>query len=258
MRLFVACAVILFGTLVGAQNHKQPAENENKSNHTTNNPQPATTIPEVHACSPAIEQTTQSKQQAADAVSRPFLTHGEWVMAILTAIYVGISYFGLRAIKQQADIAQSTADAIVDAERAWIDIDLRKFGVNYSFIVTNYGKTHGIITEYGLIFSHMTREDYSDLPRKIRAKEEWGGKDPVEVYSMLMPHKPWEILKLDPATFQSTIPNSVSVIGAYVEYDSIGGPYRTDVVYVVQQDLLNKVPMLVNRHDLTRYERIDT
>ena len=77
-----------------------------------------------------------------------WLTHGEWVMAILTAIYVLltgvyvlIAYFTLRAIRRQSDIAEAqsrdalataataekaataardSADAVMSAERPWI------------------------------------------------------------------------------------------------------------------------------------------
>jgi hypothetical protein len=77
-----------------------------------------------------------------------WLTHGEWVMAILTGIYVLftgvyvlIAYFTLRAIHRQADIAEAqsrdalatattaekaavaardSADAVMNAERPWI------------------------------------------------------------------------------------------------------------------------------------------
>ncbi len=64
---------------------------------------------------------------ADEPESRPFLTHGEWVMGILTLIYVGISFFGLRAIKRQAEIAEKaanaadkSADAVIKIERPWL------------------------------------------------------------------------------------------------------------------------------------------
>jgi hypothetical protein len=49
-----------------------------------------------------------------------FLTHGEWVMSVLTLVYVVISFFGLMAIKRQADIAKSQSDAVMDAKRPLI------------------------------------------------------------------------------------------------------------------------------------------
>ncbi len=52
------------------------------------------------------------------------LTHGEWVMGTLTLIYVVISFFGLRAIKKQADIALSNTNALMSSERAWVIVDL--------------------------------------------------------------------------------------------------------------------------------------
>jgi hypothetical protein len=74
-----------------------------------------------------IEATAQAKQQALPIDTRPFLTHGEWVMAILTTFYVVISYFGFRAIKRQADIAEKPANAVVNAEAAWIMVKITLF-----------------------------------------------------------------------------------------------------------------------------------
>jgi hypothetical protein len=159
MRLFVACALILSGILVNAQNYEQASKNETKPKPTADNPQPPAAIIEVQQRRPAIEPTTQPKQQAPEAESRPFLTHGEWVMAILTTIYVGISYFGLRAIKKQADIAQLNAQALIDAERAWIDIDLSRTGTFYSFTVTNFGRTLAIVTGYTLITGRWCKKN---------------------------------------------------------------------------------------------------
>src|SRR5215469_7305811 len=55
------------------------------------------------------------------ALATPFLTHGEWVMAILTAIYVGltatyviISLFTLKAIKRQAQITEKQGESSAD------------------------------------------------------------------------------------------------------------------------------------------------
>ncbi len=88
--------------------------------------------------------------------AKPWLTHGEWVMAVLTAIYVGltavyvrISHKTLKAIKgqaessdkqfreqltvakdaataaqQNADAAKVNAQVILNAERAWVSVEL--------------------------------------------------------------------------------------------------------------------------------------
>ncbi len=64
---------------------------------------------------------------AALTESKPFLTHGEWVMSILTFIYVVISAGSLWAIRKQAKIADKAAQAalinaqaVIATERALV------------------------------------------------------------------------------------------------------------------------------------------
>jgi hypothetical protein len=70
---------------------------------------------------------------------------------------------------------------------------------------------------------------------------------------MLLPNKPVELEKIDPSSFQSPSAEKIAVICARVEYESVGGSYRTQAIYLVQRDLLNKVPVLVNVPGLTTY-----
>jgi hypothetical protein len=86
----------------------------------TNQPNPKTTsdvqTPPMPISQPSFRSliktpASTSKQQTAQQEAKPFLTHGEWVMSFLTLIYVLISYFGLRAIKQQALLAEASTKA---------------------------------------------------------------------------------------------------------------------------------------------------
>lgn len=132
------------------------------------------------------------------ASTPPFLTHCEWVMAILTAIYVGITGFyawvsrrtletiqdqaetnraqfekQLKVAKEAATAAQQNAQAIINAERAWVHVRLEHQATNYyAFEVSNVGKTPAIITSYGYrcgavpADSGALPEDFSDAQRK--------------------------------------------------------------------------------------------
>ena len=116
-------------------------------------------------------------------LEKPWYRQPEWVAVGLTAIYVTLTAFyvlfawlTLSAIKDQAkenqrqfekqlkvaadaaEAARQSADAakvssqiILNAERAWILVELERTGVghDYNLKVTNWGKTPAIITSYG-------------------------------------------------------------------------------------------------------------
>jgi hypothetical protein len=50
----------------------------------------------------------------------------EWVILYITAVYVLITGFTLRAIRRQANIAQMTAKSLMDADRAWLMVTVGK------------------------------------------------------------------------------------------------------------------------------------
>jgi hypothetical protein len=133
-----------------------------------------------------------------DASTPPFLTHGEWVMAILTATYVGITGFyawvsrrTLKTIQDQAETnraqfeeqlkvarnavaaAQQNAQAIINAERAWVHVRLEHQATNYyAFQVSNVGKTPAIVASFGYrcgavpVDSGALPENFSEAARK--------------------------------------------------------------------------------------------
>jgi hypothetical protein len=162
MLLFAAViylASLLFVTVVvlsvGKQNQPQPGQSYWETASNPNGP-PATPAGPQQG-SPIKAETSNPKQAAAPQEAKPFLTHGEWIMGILTLVYVLISFFGLRAIEKQGDIAKGTAkaalltaQAVINAERAWLDIDFvpvrpGESGVHH-FRVSNHGKSPGFVT----------------------------------------------------------------------------------------------------------------
>lgn len=193
MRAFnIAALFLICLPLVGQQNKSQTREQ--KSERTANNghPQTSDTVVEIHKGSQVGTPTSESKQQAAQTEAKPFLTHGEWVMAILTAVYVIISYFVLQAIKrearigqQAADAATKSADALMNAERAWllartVDVDSRTkeiltgrireavrpreqgVTIRFEYCFTNLGRTPARITRIGARFQKL--QTLADLP----------------------------------------------------------------------------------------------
>lgn len=80
---------------------------------------------------------------------KPFLSHGEWVIGTLTAIYVLISFFSFRAIKRQADISQQAAraaerntEALINIERPWLLVTGVRYDVLPSRATDGQNKSH--------------------------------------------------------------------------------------------------------------------
>ncbi len=138
------------------------------------------------------------------AVALLGLTHGEMVMATLTAIYVGltavyvyISHKTLQAIKRQADLTEKQAESVpeqlrlagessqaakdnaaaallqaqtlVNSERPWISIQIvsseRQPGY-FIFEAINYGRTPAEIVSYALRWNSiaMATDDVPETP----------------------------------------------------------------------------------------------
>ena len=171
-RLFLL-ALVIFTTssYVIAQNQNEPGQTNRKSNRKQASP-PQTAKPlEVHISGTVKTEAADSKQQtakqeSAPGVMRPWMTHDELVMSILTFIYVLITFFGLRVLQQQAKIAQIAADAAKASadglklgERAWMIPRDPSIGYmptesgtrNYTYFckLRNFGKTPALITEVG-------------------------------------------------------------------------------------------------------------
>lgn len=116
--LAIVALLVAVPALVGEQDTPKPKQQKQESKNQAVQPQPTTAIPEVLPRTPASAPTPQAKEQTSKPELKPFLSHGEWVMGSLTAIYVVISFFSFRAIRRQADIAGQAATAAGDAARA--------------------------------------------------------------------------------------------------------------------------------------------
>jgi hypothetical protein len=120
---------------------------------------PPTGIVNPSNCTPINAKQGQTQTRATQDESPqwiPFLTNGELVMSLLTAVYVVITWRGLRAIKKQADIAKKTADGFTVAERAWVLATLEFPGGYeqaiypeglYELTLVNHGRTPARIVE---------------------------------------------------------------------------------------------------------------
>jgi hypothetical protein len=270
MRLLVVVLFLLFQNVYQKPNPAAPAtktgiekgntETKAKERNTDNSQQPTQIVVIGGLDKGQIEKRSEqsnSYDPREDTLYRAYL----WFTILgVTGAIGGVIVLICQTIatRRSAEAAFMNAQVLIDAERAWIDIDFSKVGTLYSFVVTNYGKTHGIITKCKLIYAPMTNEEYADLPRKLEAREEWGARSPREMYTMLLPHKPVELERLNPASYKSPSDDKIAVVGAIVEYDSIGGPYRTEVVYLVQHDPINKTYDLINVPGLTSYDYADT
>jgi hypothetical protein len=129
-----------------------------------------------------------------------FLTHGEWVLSILTLAYVVISFFSFRAIKRQAEIAEeaakaaqksaeaasSNARALINSERAFlpITVEMKSSSGWFEFTVTNVGRTPAEIisshSEWMLVASEgdiPPEFEYSTAvfpyPHMVASGEQW-------------------------------------------------------------------------------------
>jgi len=113
------------------------------------------------------EAAAQQEHQRSDHI-RPEATVAEWIMVGITAAYVIVALFTLRAIKHQADLSEQ---AMTSLERPWIDVKLVSLNggpignqptitvVGFRFI--NYGKSPARIIRSWL---HFRKVIPSSLP----------------------------------------------------------------------------------------------
>jgi len=116
MRLFLFAVL-----LIGMQNNPEPKNPNGKaSNNPPSNGQPAVT--EVHAGSPVETATSQNQKQTTSAEVKPFMTHGEYVISAITAIYVIVSFLTFLAVKNTVKVSQLQTKAMVNSQRPWIAV----------------------------------------------------------------------------------------------------------------------------------------
>jgi hypothetical protein len=124
--VFLSMLLVMYTLSVHAQEKVHPDNPQGETANTPNNriQQPACTAVPCNCCPPEKTASQSAKQtpQAESPQSKPWLTHGELVMSILTGIYVLISFFGLLAIHEQASMAQQNIQSVIDAGRTWVTV----------------------------------------------------------------------------------------------------------------------------------------
>lgn len=126
MRLF-ASAVLAFFLLSSFSSNS--AQDKSKTEYQTreaeshpSNPSPSspTTTVEINIGTPTNTSPGGGRKQESKAEARPFVTGGEGIIAIITAVYVIISFFTFRAIERQT----LSAEAQLAAESPWIMVNI--------------------------------------------------------------------------------------------------------------------------------------
>ncbi|MGB8990093.1 MAG: hypothetical protein WCC37_26085, partial [Candidatus Sulfotelmatobacter sp.] len=131
---------------VNAKEVSKANSEQSKSNSTQSAPEKPSTRIEINVGSSSDTPTAKPQEQHPAAEAKPTpITHGEWLIAGITAVYAFISYFTFRAIERQAEIAQDNTDALIAGQRAWVmvEIELNPAGV-VETSVRGEAHTHGI------------------------------------------------------------------------------------------------------------------
>jgi hypothetical protein len=171
MRLFAAVALafslLFFLSSSDAQEKSKLQNQQREPERQPSNPSPtspATTV-EINIGAPANTSPNETNKQDSKAEARPFITGGEGLIALITAVYAIVSYFTFLAIKRQA----VSAEAELAAQSPWIMVNIehtpgmhgRFLGASrqgnepevqhtnfiFRFDCINHGRTPALITE---------------------------------------------------------------------------------------------------------------
>jgi hypothetical protein len=126
MRPFVIASVAFILALsVNTKDVSKTDSEQNKPGNTQASPEHTSTQIEINVGNPSNSTPPQplEQQAVAKAKSAP-ISNGEWLIAVITAVYVVITYLSFKAIKKQANIAQDTINALIAGQRAWVMVDI--------------------------------------------------------------------------------------------------------------------------------------
>jgi hypothetical protein len=101
--LTIAFSLFASTTSVSSQDKSKANDEHRETTGKPSNPQPPPPTIQINVGSPIEPVTTQSTQQETKEKSRPPITNGEWLIASITAVYVLISYFTFRAIRNSSE-----------------------------------------------------------------------------------------------------------------------------------------------------------
>jgi hypothetical protein len=166
--------LVLFVALASGQDRSQPKSPDSqapKTNQNSGNNPPSEIQSGTHGADKANSTKASSEQEP-----RPWLTHGEWVMAVLTLIYVLITGFyawtshkTLNALEEQGRQALQSSQTAINAERAWILVTTDIDGVNPREATIyvrgkNWGRTPAEISRCSVMY--LPYSDEKDLPEE--------------------------------------------------------------------------------------------
>lgn len=136
-------------------------------------------------------QANASTTQQGSNDPRPWYKKPEWIAVLLTGIYVGftiyyviVSHLTLKEISGQAKTAQQSADAasdnaeaLMNSERAWLDVRMvEQNSYLYDFRIKNHGKTPAHSVAIKIDFRHFTTPDDANTSTNYLASPRmWSG-----------------------------------------------------------------------------------
>jgi hypothetical protein len=289
MRSFCTLSlVLLLALLASSQDQCQTGKPDDKTTHQNSDSSQKPT-PQVQSGAPHGTEESGNKQCNANDQPHPFLTHGEWVMSILTLIYVlltgfyaYVSHKTLGEIEGQAEHARSestardkqfaeqlkvsqdaaraallNATALQSAERAHIDVEfVRADKTLYYINAVNLGKTRATVLVYSFDRYSFIPKPNHQMPETLTIEN--GVSHVAErraVNQSLAVGPPATTFhQVDIAHYlreEQLSGKEIALFGASITYQDIfGGKYQTEAVYSYQV----ATSMLVNQPRYNRYD----
>jgi hypothetical protein len=208
MRLFTAAALLICAVVQNPaphqkaerSHHQTPGSNSSQYIHPSSSDVPGKPFTEITSNTYAPSEQNKAAQADQRWWQRPSFT--DWVMAVTTFAYVVITVFILLAIKREseiardaADSAKSSADALINSERAWVIAKIsrpeRAHTVHeYILSLLNHGKTPARIERLTFDVSYPATFD------ELRV---YGPDDGAELPLLLAPNEPWRFGTYNPS-----------------------------------------------------------
>jgi hypothetical protein len=107
MRLATIFALAYFSLLspisVSPQDKSKPNDERRQASNQPSTPQPSSPTIQINVGTPNEANASQPAKQEVKVETKPFMTHGEWVISGITSIYVLISFLTWRAIRHSSE-----------------------------------------------------------------------------------------------------------------------------------------------------------
>ena len=226
---------------------------QTKNNHTEDDVSPvafAGKAPEKQITSPNCQCDPYDPRQ--DVLYRRYL--GATIAGVFGGI-AGLAFIGYQTVlgarntaiaKKAAKAALKNAQAVINSERARIDVELIPAPNNrYSSIVRNIGKSPAIMKEYTFSYDSMNDRQFEEFIKLLDNEEDWGARmSEPPMFHILAPSKRGTHFREHdiPSLFQSSYdPLRHNIVGIRLEYADIFNKIRiTEVFYSVTFDTINK------------------